>query len=84
MVAIKRTGLSFQSLATSSPDSQLFVPIVGRIREARCKMARRYKSAIRTGFGRVFMTKFSRVWIWGRIFGRRGALKMRGLNTHEN
>jgi hypothetical protein len=49
--------------------------MVGRIREARCKMARRYKSAIRTGFGRVFITKFNRVWKWGRIFGRRGALK---------
>ena len=82
--AIRRTGLSFQLLVTSSPDSQLSVPMVGRIREARCKMARRYKSAIRTGFGRVFITKFSRVWKWGRIFGRRGALKKRGLNNHEN
>ena len=76
----RRTGLSFQWL-TSSPDSQLFVPMVGRMRDARCRMVRRYKSAIRTGFGRVFITKFNRVWQCGRIFGRRGALKKWELNT---
>lgn len=74
-VARTRTGLSFQLGLTSSSDSQLFAPMVGRIPEARCKMVRRYKSAMRTGFGRVFITKFNSVWKWGKILGRRGALE---------
>jgi hypothetical protein len=32
---------------------------------------------MRTGFGSVFITKFSKVWIWGRILDNRGALDIK-------
>jgi len=51
--------------------------MVGRIPEARWRIVSRYSKAMRTGFGSVLITKFSRVWIWGRIFGNKGAL---GIN----
>ncbi len=49
------TGLSLHVSSTPSSDSQLSAPMVGRMREARCKMASRYRRAIRTGLGSVLM-----------------------------
>jgi hypothetical protein len=48
--------------------------MVGKMREARCKMPSRYSRATSTGLGRVLVTKFTRACKRGSIFGRREAL----------
>lgn len=59
------TGRSAHPSSTPPSDSQVSAPMVGKTRDARCKMVRRYNRAISTGFGKVFITKFSSVWKWG-------------------
>ena len=54
------------------------------MREAKCRMASRYRRAIRTGLGSVLMMKLRSFWKWGRIFGRRGALKGYAQFNKEN
>lgn len=76
-----RTGRPSQPSSTPSSDSQLSAPMVGRMREAICRTVSRYKRATRTGFGSVFVTKLRRVWKWGRMLGRSGAL--RGMSVYS-
>lgn len=56
------TGRSAHPPSTPSSDSQVSAPMVGNIRDARCRMVRRYSNAMRTGFGNVLSTKFKNVW----------------------
>lgn len=54
------TGRFSHGLSESS-SLQLLAPMVGKIREAMCKMKSRYRSAIKTGFGNVLIRKLSSV-----------------------
>lgn len=56
------TGRSAHPPSTPSSDSHVSAPMVGNIRDARCRIARRYSNAMRTGFGSVLSTKFKNVW----------------------
>jgi len=77
-----RTGQSVDSSSTFS-DSQVSAPIVGRIRDARCKILRRYSKAMSTGFGNVLIMKFNRVWRCGYMFGSKGTLSRMWINGKD-
>lgn len=74
------TGQSVHPSSAPSSGSQVSTPIVGIIRDARCKIVRRYSKAMSTGFGNVLIIKFSRVWKCGYMFGSKGTLSQMWIN----
>lgn len=54
--------------------SHASAPMVGNMRDANWRIASLYRSATRTGFGRVFVIKLTSVCRWGRMLESSGAL----------
>ena len=79
---ISNTGRPSQP-SLESPNTS--APMVGSIREANWRIASLYNSATRTGFGRVFVMKLTRVCRCGRILESNGALvRQSELNMKRN